>query len=59
MQIIKIIIGIFIGICAIKVMVQMASEESGAGLLGAVIGFLIIGGLAGWLIYSGINGRKK
>jgi hypothetical protein len=59
MKTLKVIIGAILGFCAIKVMVEMASEESGAELFGAFIGFLLIGGLAGWLIYSGLKSTKK
>ena len=59
MQTAKIIIGAILGLFALKTMVQMAKEESGAGLVGAFIGFLIIGGIAGLLIYSGMKGLEK
>jgi len=55
----KIIIGVIIGFFALMTMVQMAGEESGAGLMGAFIGFLIIGGLACWLIFSGLKDNQK
>lgn len=59
MQTLKIIIGIILGIVTLNVMITMAGEESGAGLGGAVTGFIIIGGLSGWLIYSGVKGIQK
>ncbi len=59
MQIAKIISGSIIGLFSLFTMIQMAGEESGAGLIGAFIGFLLIGGLAVWLIYSGIKGKNK
>jgi hypothetical protein len=59
MQTVKIIFGAIIGFFALITMVQMANEESGAGLAGAFLGFLIIGGLAGLLIYNGVKGNQK
>ncbi len=59
MQTAKIIIGIIIGFFALITLVQMAGEESGAGLGGVFTGFILIGGLAGWLIYSGVKGNEK
>ena len=58
MKILKIVIGIILAIASISVMAGMANEESGAGLGGAITGFLIIGGLAAWLIYSGLSVEK-
>ena len=58
MKILKIVIGIILAIASISVMAEMANEESGAGLGGAITGFLIIGGLAAWLIYSGLSVEK-
>jgi flagellar motor component MotA len=59
MQIAKIIIGAIIGLIGLFTMIQIAGEESGAGLAGAFIGVLLLGILAGWLIYSGIKETKK
>lgn len=59
MQTAKIISGVIIVFFALKTMVQMAGEVSGAGLAGAFTGFLLIGGLGGWLIYSGVKGNQK
>ena len=59
MQTFKIILGIVLAIAAINVMSTMAGEEQGAGLAGAFTGFLILGGIALWLIYTGIQGNSK
>jgi len=59
MQTFKIIFGIIIGISALNVTIIMSEEEKGAGLAGAFSGFLILGGLSAWLIYSGSKGNKK
>ena len=59
MQVLKIILGIIIGIAALITMVEAFGEERGAGLGGAFIGFLLIGGLAFWLIKSGMEGMNK
>jgi|GEM_PF-2575999 len=55
MKTLKIIIGAILGIASLVTIIQVASEESGAGLLGASIGFILLGGLSVWLIYSGIK----
>lgn len=55
----KIIIGIILIIAAINVLITMAGDERGAGLAGAFTGFIIVGGLGGWSIYSGSKGNKK
>lgn len=57
MQTFKVILGLILGVAAIVTMVQMAGEEKGAGLAGAFTGFLILGGIAGWLIYSGTKSK--
>lgn len=59
MQTLKIIIGVILAIAVTNVMITTAGEEKGAGLAGAFTGFILIGGLAGWLIYSGIQGNNK
>lgn len=55
----KIIIGVILAIASINVIITMAGEEQGAGLAGAFTAFIALGGLAGWLIYSGIQGSRK
>lgn len=59
MKALKIILGVILGLGAINAMIVMGGEESGAGLAGAVTGFVILGGIAGWLIYSGMNHKSK
>ena len=59
MQAFKVILGLILGIAAIGTMIQMAGEEQGAGLGGAVTGFLLLGGISVWLIYSGTKSKKK
>lgn len=59
MQTVKIIIGVILGIAVLNVMISTLSTESGAGLAGAFTGFILIGGLSGWLIYSGIKGNRQ
>jgi len=64
MKAVKIIVGLVIGIFSLVTFIQMAGQESGAGLNGAFFAFLIFGGLSAWLIYSGLksndtsNGNK-
>ncbi|MFV0418717.1 MAG: hypothetical protein ACK5KT_08315 [Dysgonomonas sp.] len=55
MKIFKTIVGSIIGIASIVTLTQMIGEEQGGGLIGVFMGFLILGGLSGWLIYSGIK----
>lgn len=59
MQPLKIIIGVILSIAVTNVMITTAGEERGAALAGAFTGFILIGGLAIWLIYSGIQGNSK
>lgn len=59
MNTVKIIVGAVLGFFSLITMVQMAGEERGAGLAGAFTGFLVFGGLAAWLISSGIKGNQK
>lgn len=55
MKVIKIILGVIIGIAAIFSTIDTASTESGAGLAGVLTAFLLMGALSAWLIYSGLN----
>jgi hypothetical protein len=55
MKTFKIIIGAILGIASLVTIVQVAGEESGASLFGAFIGFVLLGGLSVWLIYSGLK----
>ena len=55
MRILKIIVGAILGIASLATVIQVAGEESGAGLFGALIGFILLGGLSVWLIYSGLK----
>jgi hypothetical protein len=55
MRTFKIIIGIVLGLFSLITIVQVAGEESGAGLAGAITGFIIFEGIAIWLIYSATN----
>lgn len=59
MQIFKIIIGLILGMASVLTMFSMLFEERGAGLVGGFIGFILVGGLALWLIISGINGNQR
>jgi len=59
MKTFKVIIGIILAIASLNVMITMAGEEQGAGLAGAVTAFIILGGIASWLIYSGMQGNSK
>ena len=59
MNILKIIAGAILGFFSFITIVQMAGEERGAGLAGALTGFLIFAAIATWLIYSGVKGNKE
>ncbi|WP_164879130.1 hypothetical protein [Flavobacterium cerinum] len=58
MKTFKIISGAILAIVAINVMITMAGEEQGAGLAGAVTGFIIIGSISAYLLYSGLNSKN-
>ena len=53
MKTIKVIIGIIIAFFSTKTIFEMYNEESGAGLFGAFLGYVIFMAIAIWLIYSG------
>jgi len=55
MKTLKIIVGAILGIASLETIIQVAGEENGAGLFGAFIGFILLGGLSVWLIYSGLK----
>lgn len=57
MNTIKIILGIILALASISTLFQTLGEESGAGLGGALFGFVLISGLSLWLIITGI--KKK
>lgn len=59
MQTVKIILGVILAIASINVIITMSAEEKGAGLAGAITGFLILASIAGWLIYSGTKKSKS
>ena len=59
MQIVKIVIGSILGLSSLMAISEMVAEESGASLVGALIGFVLIGGFSAWLIYSGVNKTNK
>lgn len=59
MKTFKIILGIVLAVAALNVLIAMMGEEHGAGLAGAFTGFVIIGSIAGWLIYSGLKSKKR
>lgn len=59
MNTVKIVIGVILGLSGTITFTQMMGEESGAGLGGAFFGFLILGGIAALLIYSGVKGNQN
>lgn len=58
MKTVKVIIGLVVGFFATTTMFQMFSEESGAGLYGAVTGYVIIMAICIWLVYSGSKNKE-
>lgn len=58
MKIVKVIIGLVVGFFATITMFQMFSEESGAGLYGALTGYIIIMAICVWLVYSGSKDKE-
>jgi uncharacterized protein YqgQ len=59
MKILKIVIGIVIFFASTKVMIEMAQEESGPYLYGAITAFVIITSISIFLIYSGTRPDLK
>lgn len=59
MKTIKIIVGAFIGYGAIRSMLEMLQQDSGAYLFGGFISFLLLGSLSFWLIYSGLKNNDN
>jgi hypothetical protein len=59
MSTIKIISGIIIGFFAFVTLIQMVSEERGAGFVGGFFAFLLVADFSIWLIKSGLNGNIK
>lgn len=53
MKYIKIIAGAVLCIASIVTLSSMLGEEHGAGLGGALTGFILLMGIGIWLIYSG------
>lgn len=58
MKTVKVIIGLVVGFFATTTMFQMFFEESGAGLFGAVTGYVIIMTICIWLVYSGLKSKN-
>lgn len=59
MKTFKIVIGIVLIIASLVTMSEVSgSDTQGAGLTGSITGFLLIGGLGIWLIYSGSKSDK-
>lgn len=58
MKYFKIILGSIIAIFTTTTFFEMAANEKGAALYGALTGYVIIMGLCIWLIYSAVNKRK-
>lgn len=58
MKTVKVIIGLVVGFFATTTMFQMFFEESGAGLYGAVTGYVIIMTICIWLVYSGSKNKE-
>jgi len=59
MKVFKLVFGLILGIAAIVTILGMLGEEQGAGLGGALTGFVIIMAIAIWLIFSAIKGFEK
>ena len=59
MKVFKLVFGLILGIAAIVTILGMLGEEQGAGLGGALTGFVILMGIAIWLIFSAIKGFEK
>lgn len=53
------ILGVILGIASVVTLIQMSGESRGEEFIGVLIGFLLLGGLAGWLIYSGTKSDKN
>lgn len=60
MNTIKIIIGAIVGISGFYALIEVIGEAtSSAEMGGAITAFIVLGGIAGWLVYSGIKGYEK
>ena len=59
MQIIKIILGVIIGISALIEMISSFKNNTTGGILGAVIGCSIFIGISYWLISSALKNIDK
>ncbi|NDW09405.1 hypothetical protein [Dysgonomonas sp. 520] len=60
MKTFKLILGVILAIASLVTLSQLSGGDAqGAGLAGSLTGFLLIGGLAAWLIYSGTKSDNK
>ncbi len=59
MRVVKFIFGILLGFFALVTMIQMGSEERGAGLIGALTGFVIVEIIAIYLVYNAYASHSK
>ena len=59
MQNFKILLGIIMAIAGNYLMITKYSKEHGDKLIGSMAGYIIISGIAIWLIYSGRKAKSK
>ena len=58
MKTLKVLIGVVLALFSTITIFEMFSEESGAGLFGAISGYVLIMAIAVWLIYSALKDDK-
>lgn len=58
MKTLKVVIGSVLALFSTITIFEMFSEENGAGLFGAISGYVLIMAIAVWLIYSGLKDNK-